>query len=126
MMALTEQLVAGAAEQVLGTTRVTYQGTPIDLTPPWRRVTMNDLVKEAMGGFDFEALDVASDPAGALAEAKAAAEAAGGSSGTVKPEAAEEASAAVGAKRKARMALADGLKADEAVLRKHPKAEMAD
>jgi lysyl-tRNA synthetase class 2 len=77
MMALTEQLVAGAAEQVLGTTRVTYQGTPIDLTPPWRRVTMNDLVKEAMGGFDFEALDVASDPAGALAEAKAAAEAAG-------------------------------------------------
>ena len=57
MMALTENLVSGAAMEVLGTTQVEYQGTPIDLTAPWRRVTMSDLVKEAMGGFDFDALD---------------------------------------------------------------------
>ena len=56
MMALTENLVSGAAMEVLGTTQVEYQGTPIDLTAPWRRVTMSDLVKEAMGGFDFDAL----------------------------------------------------------------------
>ena len=55
MMALTENLVSGAAMEVLGTTQVEYQGTPIDLTAPWRRVTMSDLVKEAMGGFDFDA-----------------------------------------------------------------------
>ena len=57
MMTLTETLVSGAAQEVLGTTQVEYQGTPIDLTPPWRRVTMAELVKDAMGGFDFDALD---------------------------------------------------------------------
>ena len=45
MMALTENLVSGAAMEVLGTTQVEYQGTPIDLTAPWRRVTMSDLVR---------------------------------------------------------------------------------
>jgi lysyl-tRNA synthetase class 2 len=51
-MALTEDLIATIAQSVLGTTTLTYQGTPIDLTPPWRRVTMHDLVKEHTG-LDF-------------------------------------------------------------------------
>ncbi|WP_404787300.1 lysine--tRNA ligase [Altericista sp. CCNU0014] len=53
MMALTEAIVTEAAQSVLGTLQVTYQGQPIDLTPPWRRVTMHELVREATG-VDFE------------------------------------------------------------------------
>ncbi|GAA0127117.1 lysine--tRNA ligase [Clostridium senegalense] len=52
MMEMTEQLVAYACEKVHGTTKVTYQGTEIDFTPPWRRITMVDAVKE-YAGIDF-------------------------------------------------------------------------
>jgi lysyl-tRNA synthetase, class II len=46
MMALTEALVTDAAEKVLGTLEISYQGTPINLTAPWRRITMHEIVKE--------------------------------------------------------------------------------
>ncbi len=49
MMALTEDLVAGLAEDVVGSTRFTYQGRELDLTPPWRRATMAELVSETTG-----------------------------------------------------------------------------
>jgi lysyl-tRNA synthetase class 2 len=52
MMGLTEQLIASAAEAVCGGTRITYQGTQIDLTPPWTRATMHELVRQATG-LDF-------------------------------------------------------------------------
>ncbi|MFD3155564.1 lysine--tRNA ligase [Haloimpatiens sp. FM7330] len=52
MMEITENMVAYVCEKVLGTTRVTYQGTEIDFKPPWRRVTMVDAVKE-YAGVDF-------------------------------------------------------------------------
>ena len=54
MMALTEDVISRVAQEVLGTTKVSYQGEEIDLTPPWRRVTMEELVKEATG-LDFSA-----------------------------------------------------------------------
>jgi lysyl-tRNA synthetase class 2 len=54
MMDLTEQLIAHVCQQVCGSTRISYQGTEIDLTPPWRRVTMHDLVQQATG-LDFHA-----------------------------------------------------------------------
>jgi lysyl-tRNA synthetase class 2 len=63
-MALTEDLIAKIAESVLGTTQITYQGETIDLTPPWRRVTMHELVQEHTG-LDFTQF-------ADLAEAKAA------------------------------------------------------
>jgi lysyl-tRNA synthetase class 2 len=69
MMALTEAIVTYAAQEVLGTLQISYQGTAIDLTPPWRRITMHDLVKEATG-LDFAAFTT-------LEEAKAAAKQAG-------------------------------------------------
>ncbi len=56
MMRLTEELVAGAAEAVLGTLRIGYGGTEIDLSPPWPRRGMAELVREATG-VDFLALD---------------------------------------------------------------------
>ena len=49
MMDLTEQLIASVTEQICGTTRITYQGTAVDLTPPWRRATMHELVLETTG-----------------------------------------------------------------------------
>jgi lysyl-tRNA synthetase class 2 len=49
MMALTEGIITTVAQEVLGTLQITYQGTPVDLTPPWRRVTMHDLVQEYTG-----------------------------------------------------------------------------
>ncbi|AKG23756.1 lysine--tRNA ligase [Calothrix sp. 336/3] len=52
MMALTEGIITTVAQEVLGTLKINYQGQEVDLTPPWRRVTMHDLVKEATG-IDF-------------------------------------------------------------------------
>jgi lysyl-tRNA synthetase class 2 len=49
MMALTEQLVARLADEVLGTREVPWQGRAIDLTPPWRRLPVMDAVREALG-----------------------------------------------------------------------------
>ncbi|HOA15301.1 MAG TPA: lysine--tRNA ligase [Bacillota bacterium] len=48
MMELTESLVADAAMNANGSTKVTYQGQEIDLTPPWPRRTMASLVKELL------------------------------------------------------------------------------
>jgi lysyl-tRNA synthetase, class II len=49
MMALTEGIITTVAKEVLNTLQITYQGQEVDLTTPWRRVTMHDLVKEATG-----------------------------------------------------------------------------
>jgi lysyl-tRNA synthetase, class II len=46
---MTEQLVAHAVEAALGTTELIYQGEPLDLTPPWRRASMTDLIEEHAG-----------------------------------------------------------------------------
>ncbi len=49
MMSLTEELVSAIADEVRGTTRLTYQGRPLDLTAPWRRATMEEVVYEHTG-----------------------------------------------------------------------------
>jgi lysyl-tRNA synthetase class 2 len=48
-MVVFEELVAGLALDVLGTTKLTYGGRDLDLTTPWRRATMSELVAEATG-----------------------------------------------------------------------------
>ncbi|HKL94703.1 MAG TPA: lysine--tRNA ligase, partial [Clostridia bacterium] len=53
MMDITEELFCFCAQKVLGTTEITYQGEPITLARPWKRVTMVDIVKEYTG-IDFE------------------------------------------------------------------------
>jgi lysyl-tRNA synthetase class 2 len=58
MMQLTETLIWRAAEQVCGDTKISYGGREIDLTPPWPRRAMAELVQEATG-IDFLALDAA-------------------------------------------------------------------
>lgn len=60
MIELVEGMVAEAAIAVQGKTELTYNGQPLDLTPPWRRVTMAALVREHTG-IDFRNFhDVAS------------------------------------------------------------------
>ncbi|MFN2134320.1 MAG: lysine--tRNA ligase, partial [Candidatus Promineifilaceae bacterium] len=46
VMEFTEQMVAYAAQETLGTTTITYEGHEIDLSPPWRRITMRDAIKQ--------------------------------------------------------------------------------
>ncbi|WP_297638671.1 lysine--tRNA ligase [uncultured Clostridium sp.] len=58
MMEIMENMIAYVCEKVNGTTKVTYEGTEIDFTPPWRRLTMMDAVKE-YAGIDFN--EVATD-----------------------------------------------------------------
>ncbi|MDI9497336.1 MAG: lysine--tRNA ligase [Bacillota bacterium] len=55
MMDLTEKLFVACAEAVCGTTELCWGEVAIDLTPPFRRVSMRDLVLEATG-IDFYAL----------------------------------------------------------------------
>ncbi len=49
MMKLTENLVSSVAQEVLGTTKIEYQGQPIDLTPPWTRIPMLEAIKQYTG-----------------------------------------------------------------------------
>ncbi|KMK74516.1 lysine--tRNA ligase [Alkalihalobacillus pseudalcaliphilus] len=52
IMSLTENLIAHIAEEVLGTTSITYGEYKLDLKPEWKRLHMVDAVKEA-SGVDF-------------------------------------------------------------------------
>ena len=56
MMDITEEIISTVASKVLGTTKITYQGTPIDLTPGWKRIPMIDAIKEVTG-VDFNELN---------------------------------------------------------------------
>jgi lysyl-tRNA synthetase class 2 len=58
MMELTENLISTVAKEVLGTTKISYQGQEIDLTPPWNKMTMTEAVKKYTG-IDFD--EVSSD-----------------------------------------------------------------
>ncbi|HEX8769220.1 MAG TPA: lysine--tRNA ligase, partial [Acidimicrobiales bacterium] len=58
MMAVTEELVAHLATELRGSARLDYDGQPVDLTPPWRRATMQELIGEHAG----HELSVGMDP----------------------------------------------------------------
>ena len=49
LMALTENIVAHVAQATLGTTKINYQGTAIDLTPSWTRMSMVEAVEKYTG-----------------------------------------------------------------------------
>ena len=67
MMDLFEDLLSGAAMEILGTYDVEWQGEKISLAPGWPRLTMAEAVKQHLG-VDFMAID---DDAEAVAAAKA-------------------------------------------------------
>jgi lysyl-tRNA synthetase class 2 len=59
LMAMTEELITSVAKDLFGSLHLSYQGQEIDMTPPWRRITVRDAVME-IGGCEAAALD---DPA---------------------------------------------------------------
>ena len=67
MMDLFEDLLSSAAQKILGTYQVRWQGQDIDLTPGWPRMTMAEAVKQYVG-IDFMAID-SDEEAVAAAEA---------------------------------------------------------
>lgn len=55
MMNISEELISTVAKNVLGTTKITYEGMDIDLTPGWKRISMIDAIKEVTG-VDFNTI----------------------------------------------------------------------
>ncbi len=49
VMAMAEEMVAFAAQEALGTTKIQYDGHEIDLSPPWRRWRLRDAIREITG-----------------------------------------------------------------------------
>ncbi len=68
MMDLFEELISSAAEKILGTYKIHWQGEVIDLTPGWPRLPMHEAVKQYLG-VDFMAISGDDE---AVAAAKAA------------------------------------------------------
>ncbi len=53
MMSLTERMVTQIAKEVLGSTRIIYQEQEIELSPPWRRMTLREAILSE-SGIDIE------------------------------------------------------------------------
>ncbi len=51
LMAFTEDMVSSLVKELFGEYKVVYNGQEIDFSVPWRRITMEDAMKE-YGGFD--------------------------------------------------------------------------
>ena len=68
MMDLTENLYRHIAQEVLGTTKITYNGVEMDLSKPFERITMIDAVKK-YAGVDFNEIKT-DEEAKALAKEK--------------------------------------------------------
>ena len=52
MMNITEEIITRLCMKVNGTLKINYQGTDLDLSTPWKRITMIDSIKEVTG-IDF-------------------------------------------------------------------------
>lgn len=48
-MKLVEEMIASIAQKIKGSTRISYQGTEIDLTPPWKRYPLLDAIAQFTG-----------------------------------------------------------------------------
>ena len=68
MMDITEEIFQRCAMKVCGTTKITYQGTEIELGGKWKRISMIDSIKEVTG-IDFNTIET-DEEAVALAKEK--------------------------------------------------------
>jgi lysyl-tRNA synthetase class 2 len=49
IMELTENLIVHAAKEALGSATITYQGKQVNLTPPWKRISLYESIQEKIG-----------------------------------------------------------------------------
>ena len=49
MMNIAEEIISTIAQNVLGTTKINYQGLELDLTPGWKRIPMVQAIKDVTG-----------------------------------------------------------------------------
>lgn len=49
MIDLTEELISSLAQDILGTKKIPLRDTEVDLTPPWKRASLYDILKENTG-----------------------------------------------------------------------------
>ena len=49
LMDMTEELISWVASEVTGSMKISYQGSAIDLSPPWQRYTMDEALIEVAG-----------------------------------------------------------------------------
>ena len=49
MMTFVEELFIRVAQEVLGSSKIMFKGNEIDLSPPWKRLTMFEAIKEYTG-----------------------------------------------------------------------------
>jgi lysyl-tRNA synthetase class 2 len=49
MISLTEEMISSICRKVNGSMKITYQGTEVDLTPPWKKLTMDEALIEVAG-----------------------------------------------------------------------------
>jgi lysyl-tRNA synthetase class 2 len=67
VMELTEQMVAFAANAVLGTTKITFDDKEIDLSPPWQRIELRQGLIDKTG-IDIQAYPTAKELEAVMAE----------------------------------------------------------
>ena len=60
VMDITERMFAYTAEQVTGSSAISYQGETIDLAPPWKRLSIREAVRKILG-FDYMDYPAAGD-----------------------------------------------------------------
>ncbi|MBU1640716.1 MAG: lysine--tRNA ligase [Proteobacteria bacterium] len=66
LMDLTEEMISSICQQVNNTLVIEFEEQPVDLTPPWKRYTMDEALHE-VGGISS---DILADPAKIMALAK--------------------------------------------------------
>jgi lysyl-tRNA synthetase class 2 len=67
VMDITERLVSSVAREVTGSSTITFQGTTINLAPPWQRITLRDAIIQ-YAGIDYVQYPDAESLKGIMAE----------------------------------------------------------
>ena len=57
LMKFTEKFISGLAKNVLGATKIMYEGREVDFTPPWPRIEYLSFLKEHTG-IDFDEINL--------------------------------------------------------------------
>lgn len=67
VMRFTEEMIANVAQELVGSTSITYQGQKIDLAAPWQRITLRDAIRR-FAEIDYEEYPTAESLAAAVRE----------------------------------------------------------